>query len=97
MRVCNHCMQSLAPRDLLDSESHCMEAARASQGLEGVSFWYYTCPWCGHDNLYIEITQLPGETRRQLEKRKTTLAATCQEVKAERTSVLIVEQVPGQN
>jgi hypothetical protein len=92
MKVCVNCLHRLRHEDLLDRETQNMEASRTSLGLEGVCFRYYTCPRCGHDHVFLETFQLPGESRQDLLDRKEALAQTVQEVGAERTTVLVVEQ-----
>ncbi len=92
MRVCICCMHRLGPEDRLERESHDMEAARTSAGLEGVCFQYYTCGRCGHDHVFLEIAPLPGETGLELRQRKTALTQAAEEVRVVRTTVLVVEQ-----
>jgi hypothetical protein len=92
MRVCVCCQRRLGQEDLLDRESKRMEQARVSMGLEGVRFRYYTCPRCGHDHVFLEIVPLPGETSEELHCRKKELATDVEDVRAFRTTVLVVEQ-----
>lgn len=91
MRACIYCRQLLDTKDLLEMESRDMEAARNSLGLEGVLFRYYTCPRCGHDSLYLELGQLPGEIREDVERRKEAIARVIEDIQFERTSVVLVE------
>jgi hypothetical protein len=90
--MCVSCHRSLGQADLLDGESQFMEAARLSMGLDGVCFRYYTCPRCGHDNVFLEVAPLPGETGEDFRGRKAALARDVQEVRALRTTILVVEQ-----
>jgi hypothetical protein len=92
MRVCVNCLHRLGNKDLLDEESGQMEAARASLGLEGVCFRYYTCPHCGHDHVFLETFALPGETQEDLVDRREALARAVEEVRAVQTTMLVVEQ-----
>jgi hypothetical protein len=85
-------MRRLSPQDRLEVESGRMEAARASAGLEGVCFQYYTCARCGHDHVFLEVAPLPDETDDDLRDRTTALAHAAREVRVLRTTVLVVEQ-----
>jgi hypothetical protein len=96
MRTCVACHRSLGHADLLDSESQFMEAARLSMGLDGVCFRYYTCPRCGHDHVFLEVTALPGETGQEFQGRKEALARDLRDVTALRTSILVVAQAGWQ-
>jgi len=68
-----------------------METARAAMNLEGVRFQYFTCPQCGHDLVFLEIAQLPGEPSLGFQERKEALTRVVEEVKTFRTTVLVVE------
>jgi hypothetical protein len=93
MKWCDHCQRRLTEKDLLERESQCMEAERAALDLEGVRFRYYSCPHCGHDNLFLEIVQLPGETGQDRLCRKEALAVAAQEVKVVKSTIRVIEQV----
>jgi hypothetical protein len=92
MRVCLNCQRRLSHEDLLITESERMELARASVGLEGLSFRYYTCPRCGQDHVFLEVAQLPRESDQDFRRRQVTLAQAAQEVRVDRTTILVVEQ-----
>ncbi len=93
MRACVFCQRALDHRDWLDHESHCMEAARQAMGVEGVTFRYYSCSRCGHDNVYLEFRPLPLESPEETATRRNALTQACAAVSAERTSVLVVDQL----
>jgi hypothetical protein len=78
--------------DLLDRESQGMEADRVQAGLDGVCFRYYTCPRCGHDQVFLEIIPLSGETRPDLSRRKEILARDIEGFHVPDTTVLVVER-----
>ena len=92
MKVCVWCQRRLSEEDLLVRECRRMEAARESTGLEGVRFRYFSCPRCGHDHVFLEVIQLPGESRRDFDDRKEALTRAAQETHGLRTTVLVVEQ-----
>jgi hypothetical protein len=93
MRVCNSCQRRLGHESLLDVQSERMEAARLSVGLEGVRFRYYTCPQCGQDHVFLEVVPLPDESCQDFVGRKAALAQIAQEVRALRTTIVVVESV----
>jgi len=92
MRWCNHCQCKLTEHDLLERECQNMEAERASLDLKGVQFRYYSCPHCGHDNLFLEVVQLPGETFRDRLTRKQALTVAAQDLKVVKSTIRVVEQ-----
>jgi hypothetical protein len=92
MKVCVNCQRRLGPEHLLSEESQKMESARIAVGLQGVYFRYYSCPRCGHDHIFLETEQMPGENEEDFRARMAALAGAVQEVDSERTTVLVVEQ-----
>jgi hypothetical protein len=92
VRVCINCQRRLSDEDLLERQSERMEAARISVGLHGVCFRYYSCPRCGHDLVFLEVAALPQENDADFALRKAALIQAAQDVKARRTTVLVVEQ-----
>ena len=89
MLVCCACQTKLGRVDVLEEQSREMEAARRALGLEGIHFRYYCCPRCGHDNVFLVLTPLPGETHQELGERKSALAAEVGSVTAWRTTVVV--------
>ena len=92
MKLCVNCQCRLGAEHLLAEESHKMESARIGVGLQGVSFRYYSCPRCGHDHVFLETVQMPGENDGDFRARMAALAGAVQEVDLERTTVLVVEK-----
>jgi hypothetical protein len=91
VRDCVYCKTRLRHEDLLREESQRMERARLEVGLEGVCFRYLTCPRCGHDHVFLEIVELPGEDRQEVHDRREAIARAVEGVEAMRTTVLVVE------
>lgn len=96
MRVCCQCHRLLSHHDVLGRESQEMEAARRAGGLDGLRFLYYNCPQCGHDNIFLEVAQLPGETGQIFRERQKSLTRAVQEVGGVATTIRVVEQGIGQ-
>jgi hypothetical protein len=92
MKVCVHCLRRLSNENLLVRESLGMEEARASLGLHGVRFRYYSCSRCGHDSVFLEIVRLPGDTHQDLRARKDAMNQAAREFRAPHTTVLVVEE-----
>jgi hypothetical protein len=89
MLLCCACQTKLGRIAVLEEQSQDMEAARRAFGLEGVRFRYYCCPRCDHDNVFLMLIPLPGETHEQLGERKSALAAEIGSVTAWRTTVVV--------
>ena len=90
MYKCDECQCVLREANMLLQENKKMEAARRSYGLDGLHFHYFNCPRCGHDNMFLALTRIPGETDEDLKARRALLESTIRSVKGHRTSVLIV-------
>ena len=52
-----------------------MEQDRKALGLEGAWFDFHHCPQCGHNDIFLDIHPLEGETAQAFCIRKTELEA----------------------
>ena len=91
-RACRHCHRQLTAQDFVKEESKNMEADRKSLGLEGVRFLYYTCPDCKHDDIFLDIHHLEGESPEAFQKRREALEAAVRQTDAEKVEVTITER-----
>jgi hypothetical protein len=94
MYKCDECQCVLSDAHLLHQENKKMEAARRAYGLDGLRFHYFNCPRCGHDNVFLALTPVPGETNEDLKARRAHLESTIRSVKGHRTSVRVVTPKP---
>lgn len=92
IRECRHCHRSFSAQDLVKEESKNMEADRKRLGLEGVRFLYYTCPECGHDDIFLDIHHLEGETPEEFRQRREALEEAVRQTDAEKVAVTITER-----
>lgn len=95
MYRCAECRCVLSDAHLLHQENKKMEAARRAYGLDGLHFHYFNCPRCGHDNVFLALTPIPGETREDLKARRALLESTVRSLGSHRTSVMVVAPKPG--
>ena len=91
-RECRHCHRPFAAQDFVKVESKNMEADRKRLGLEGVRFLYYTCSACGHDDIFLDILHLEGESPEEFQKRREGLEAAVRQTDAEPVEVTITER-----
>src|SRR5207244_6629551 len=91
-RECRHCHRPFAAQDFVKEESKNMEADRKRLGLEGVHFLYYTCSACGHDDIFLDILHLEGESPEEFQKRREGLEAAVRQTDAEPVKVTITER-----
>lgn len=69
-----------------------MEGMRKRLGLAGVRFIYYSCPRCGHDEIFVDVHALPGESTHEFERRRDELAVAVREYHGEKTEVILSER-----
>ena len=69
-----------------------MESASRAIALAGLRFLYYNCPQCGHDNMFIELVQLQGESCQEMRCRKRSLEHAVQDLKVVATTIRVVEE-----
>ena len=77
---------------MLLRENREMEEARRASGLEGLRFLYYNCPKCGHDNLFLEVAPVAGESNHEFRVRKKKLARVVHQLSVVSSTILVVEQ-----
>lgn len=75
MRECISCHAPFAPADLAKVVSKGIESERKALGVDGVLFRCYTCSHCRHENLFVDLIPLEGETREQFVHRRDELEA----------------------
>jgi hypothetical protein len=92
LRECRHCQRPFTPQDFVKEESKNMEADRKRLGLEGVRFLYYTCPDCGHDDIFLDIHHLEGESPGEFQKRREDLEIAVRQTDVEPVKVTITER-----
>jgi hypothetical protein len=71
-----------------------MEAERKASGLEGVLFRYYSCPACGHADIFVDVTCRAGEMPEGLHRRRQELAEAFDGLRAEQVDVVLNEKQP---
>ena len=97
MYRCEECRRELGNAHLLQRENRKMEAARQACGLDGVRFHYFNCPRCGHDNLFLRLAALEGETSEELDARRRVLESAIRPMKVRQTSVVVsIPEMSGQ-
>jgi hypothetical protein len=69
-----------------------MEADRKRLGLEGIRFLYYTCPGCKHDDIFLDILHLDGETPEQFQQRRDALEEAIRATESEKVEVTLTER-----
>jgi hypothetical protein len=96
IRHCSGCGKAYTPAELSREESKGMEAERKALGLGGVLFRYYHCSACGHDDIFLDIHPLPGESDADFQRRRGELEATVRQIHAEGVGISLVERRSGQ-
>lgn len=91
-RTCTHCGWGYRSQDLAREESKGMEQDRKALGLEGVLFRYYHCPQCAHDDIFLDILPLEGETTEAFHARRTKLEAAVGELSNPEVGLVLVER-----
>jgi DNA-directed RNA polymerase subunit RPC12/RpoP len=91
-RKCSRCGKEFTPQELDRPESKEIEAQRKAAGLEGVLFRSYHCSGCGHENLFLDVHPLPGESDEDFRRRRDRLQATAREVHGEGVGIVLVQR-----
>jgi hypothetical protein len=91
-RECAACQRRFSPEDFVKEDSMNMEAERKALGLEGVRFLYYTCPNCGHDEIFLDLHHLHGESPEEFNLRRAELECAVGEVHSDDVAVVIMER-----
>ncbi len=92
IRVCRHCNRPFTAQDFVKEESKNMEADRKRLGLEGVRFHYYACPGCKHDDIFLDLHHLDGETPEQFQQRRDALENAIRVTDAAQVEVTLTER-----
>ncbi len=91
-RTCSQCGCEYRPQDLAREESKGMEQERKANGLAGVAFRFYHCSACGHDDIFLDLHPLAGETTEAFRKRRADLEAAARAVADAQASVVLVQR-----
>ena len=92
MRECLNCHNPFSPADLSRDVSKGIEAERKAQGVQGVLFRCYTCSRCDHENLFVDLHTLEGETPEELKSRRDELEATIRQSAQSEVDVALIEK-----
>lgn len=92
MRECLNCHKPFSPVDLAKDVSKDIEAERKAQGVRGVLFRCYTCSHCGHENLFVDLHPLEGETSEEFKRRRDELEATIRQSAPSGVDVALIEK-----
>ena len=92
MRTCLSCLAAFTPSDLSKEVSKGIEAERKSQGVHGVLFRCYVCARCGHENLFVDLHSLEGESAEDFKRRRDALEATIRESAHPGVDIAMVEK-----
>ena len=76
IRECLNCHKPFSPADLSKDVSKGIESDRKAQGVQGVLFRCYACSHCDHENLFVNLHPLEGETQEDFKRRRDELEAT---------------------
>jgi hypothetical protein len=76
IRECLNCHKPFSPADLSKDVSKGIESDRKAQGVQGVLFRCYACSHCDHENLFVDLHPLEGETQEDFKRRRDELEAT---------------------
>jgi hypothetical protein len=92
MRDCLNCHRPFTPADLSRDVSKGIEADRKAQGVQGVLFRCYTCAHCGHENLFVDLYPLQGETPEEFNRRRDELEKTIRQSAQPEVDVALIEK-----
>jgi DNA-directed RNA polymerase subunit RPC12/RpoP len=93
-RQCSRCGQPFTAHDLCKDISKTVEAQRLAGGVEGVAFRVYTCPRCEKDDLFVDVTPLPGESIEAFHQRKEQVESLIHEIPPSDADIVIAERPP---
>jgi hypothetical protein len=88
-RICSNCHHPFAPQDFVKEESRGMEAERRAFGLQGLRFLYYSCPVCRHDDIFVDIHPLDGETEEEFQARREDMENAARQIHGEGVDVVV--------
>lgn len=89
LRNCTRCRHTFQARDLNRTESRTLEHDRKEAGLEGVRFFYYHCPDCGMDDVFVDVMRRPGEPTEDYERRRVEMEDVVSRFRDERAEALV--------
>jgi len=92
MRQRTQWQRSFTAKDLAREESRGMGGGGKSLGLGCVLFPYYTCPQCGHADIFVDVHPVEGETAEAFRKRRDELEATVRQMHGDRVDVVVKEK-----
>jgi len=92
MRECLSCHAPFTPADLAKDVSKGIETERKALGVQGVLFRCYLCSRCGHENLFVDLHPLPGESHEDFKRRRDELEATIREAPHPGVDVAMVQK-----
>jgi hypothetical protein len=93
-RQCTHCDRPFTAKDLVKELSKGMEAERKASGLAGVLFRYYSCPACGHADIFVDVNPLPREGPEDLLRRRQALEEAARGLHGEQVEVVLCDKQP---
>ncbi len=91
-RHCTHCDRPFTAQDIAKDVSKGMEAERKALGLQGVLFRYYSCPACGQDDIFVDVSPLPGESPDDFLRRRQELEVAARGLHTELVDVVLGER-----
>jgi hypothetical protein len=74
-RQCSHCGRPFTAPDLCKDVTKNLEARRMASGVDGVVFRVYACAACAKDDVFVDVSPLPGESDEAFRQRKEELEA----------------------
>lgn len=92
MRECVHCHQKFLALDLAKEISKEIEHERKAAGVQGVFFRCYACSHCGHENLFVDVHMLEGETPEAFQRRRNELEETIRQSPQAGVDVALVDK-----
>src|SRR4051812_13220135 len=94
IRECLHCQQIFSSTDLARSVSKGIEAERKSCGVQGMAFRCYACSHCGHENLFVDLHPLAGETAEEFQRRRDDVEASIRQTTQPGVHIAVVAKRP---
>ena len=90
MQQCLHCSHAFMTSELSRDASKAIEAEREALGIEGVFFRCYACVECGHENLFLDVHRLEGESLAAFRSRRAEFESSIRQTPHESVEVAIV-------